>query len=327
MSDPTAASVDAEVEMAGVEEGGLGQAGIDGAVGAPRTFWSDAWRILRRRWLFWVALVLIVIFVLMAIVPQIFVWPAPGESDPAGRYCAGLGESRIDPSSEHWFGTDTQGCEYYTQVIYGAQSSMRVAIVATLVTLVFGLVLGGLAGYYGGRVDSLLSRLADGFFALPYLVGAIIILSAVAGSEQRTWWHVTLAIAFLGWPAQLRLFRGSVLQVKNLEYVEAARALGASDARIMLRHILPNAVAPVLVYATVSMGAIISVEATLSFLGIGLPINEPSWGNMINEAQEFARAGRELHLLLFPSIFLVLASLGFVLMGEQLRAAFDPRFR
>ncbi len=291
-----------------------------------RTFWGDAWRILRRRWLFWIALTLIVLFTLMAIVPDLFTWPSPANPDPSGVNCF-LSDARLPPSSQHWFGTDKQGCDYYVQVIHGAKVSMRVALGATIVTVVIGLLLGGLTGYAGGWIDNSVTRIADGFFALPYLVGAIIILSALAGTSQRTEWHVLVAIAFLGWPAVLRLFRSTVLQVKNLEYVQAARALGASDSRILFRHIFPNAVAPTLVYATVGMGAVIAVEATLSFLGIGMPPGTISWGNMLTSAQQSAIAGRDLHLLLFPSIFLILASLSFVLMGEQLREAFDPRLR
>ncbi|MDH3682378.1 MAG: ABC transporter permease [Acidimicrobiia bacterium] len=296
----------------------------EGLVGPPRTYWGDAWLILKGRWLFWVSLGIIVTFVSMAIVPQLFVWPSPGPDDPSGLFCF-LSDARQPPSSSHWYGTDVQGCDYYAQVTHGARVSLIVALFATLITVIVGILLGGLAGYYGGGVDSLVSRLADGFFALPYLVGAIVVLSALTTQEGRQIWQVTVAIGFLGWPAVVRLYRSTVLQVKNLEYVQAARALGASDARIIFRHILPNAVAPTLVYTTIGMGAVISVEATLSFLGIGLPINSISWGIMISEAG--TRIEQSPHLLFFPGLYLIVASLGFVLMGEQLREAFDPRFR
>lgn len=296
----------------------------EGLVGAPRTYWGDAWAILRGRVLFWVSLFLIVTFVAMAIVPQLFVWPSPGPDDPSGLFCF-LGDARQSPSGGHWYGTDVQGCDYYAQVTHGARVSLIVALFATLITLSVGVVLGGLAGFYGGAVDSVISRIADGFFALPYLVGAIIVLSALTTQDGRGIWHVTVAIGALGWPAVVRLYRSTVLQVKGLEYVQAARALGASDFRIIFRHILPNAIAPTLVYATVSMGAVIAVEATLSFLGIGLPIDSISWGIMVSEAG--TRIEQSPHLLLFPGIYLVFASLGFVLMGEQLREAFDPRHR
>ncbi len=294
--------------------------------GHDRSLTYDAWQILKRRWLFWLGIILVGSFAIMAIFPQLFLFFNPADTDISGSSC-NLREGRLAPSSEHWFGTDQQGCDYYVRVIYGAQVSMRVALGATAVTATLGLLLGALAGYYGSWIDTILSRVADGFFALPYLVGAIIILSALSTQGSRSEIDVLIAIAFLGWPAVLRLFRGQVLQVKTMEYVESARALGASDYRILRKHIFPNAIAPVLIYSTIGMGAVISVEATLSFLGIGLPLGTISWGIMINDAQRFVRAGTDIHLLIFPGIFLVLASLGFVVLGEELREAFDPRSR
>lgn len=308
----------------GPQSGPGGRVVLDQAVGPARTYWGDAWRLLRSRVLFWISLTLIVLLVAMALVPQLFIWPSPGPDDPSGVNCF-LAEARQPPSSAHWFGTDVQGCDYFAQVISGARVSMVVAVFTTLITVVVGILLGGLAGYYGGWVDSVISRLADGFFALPYLVGAIVVLSALTTQEGREIWHVTVAMGFLGWPSVVRLYRSTVLQVKGLEYVQAARALGASDARIIFRHILPNALAPTLVYSTIGLGSVISLEATLSFLGIGLPINSISWGIMISEA--VGRVEQSPHLLLAPGGFLVVASLAFVLMGEQLREAFDPRYR
>ncbi|MFV0259460.1 MAG: ABC transporter permease [Acidimicrobiales bacterium] len=297
---------------------------VEDIVGPSRTYWGDAWGALRRSWLFWLSFGLIAIFVVMAAVPKVFTILEPGPDSPSGLYCD-LSNARQPPSGEHWFGTDVQGCDYFVQVVSGARVSMIVALFATVITVGVGVFLGGLAGYYGGWPDSIISRLADGFFALPYLVGAIIVLSALTTQQGRQVWHVTLAIGFLGWPSVVRLYRSTVLQVKSLEYVHAARALGAGDPRILYRHILPNAVAPTLVYSTISMGSVISVEATLSFLGIGLPIDSISWGIMISDASTLIV--QSPHLLIFPGLFLVLASLGFVLMGEQLREAFDPRFR
>lgn len=291
-----------------------------------RTFWSDGWRILRHRWQFWFAGAIIGLFTLMAVVPDLFTFFGPAPSDPDGLNCP-LGDSRLSPGADHWFGTNTQGCDYFVQVIHGAKVSMRVAIGTTLVTVVIGVLLGGISGYAGGWIDNVITRIADGFFALPWLVGAIIVLSVLASTGQRNEWHIVMAMAFLNWPATLRVFRSTVLQTKNMEYVHAARALGASDSRILLRHITPNALAPALISATMGMGVIISLEATLSFLGIGLPLGTISWGIMLDEAQQAAMAGRDLHLIIFPSIFLILASLSFVLMGEELREAFDPRLR
>ncbi len=299
---------------------------LDNSDAKVRTFWSDGWRLLKRRWQFWFAGVIIGVFTLMAIVPDLFTFFGPAPSDPDGVNCF-LSDARKSPGADHWFGTDKQGCDYYVQVIHGAKVSMRVALGTTIVTVLIGLTLGGVSGYSGGWIDNFITRIADGFFALPYLVGAIIVLSALAGTGQRSEWHVLMAMAFLNWPSTLRLFRSTVLQTKNLEYVQAARALGASDSRILVKHITPNALAPTLVATTVGMGTIISLEATLSFLGIGLPLGTISWGIMLNEAQQAAIAGRDLHLMIFPSAALILASLSFVLMGEELREAFDPRLR
>lgn len=297
----------------------LGGAGTD-----KRTYLRDAWRLLRRRWLFWFAACLIVLFVSMTIVPQVFTAIAPGEGDPSGEFCF-LADSRQPPSAEHWFGTDVQGCDYYTQVTYGARISLRVALGATLITLTIGVLLGSLAGYYSGIVDTIISRTIDGFLALPYLVAAIIVLSVLASSSGRNEWHVMAAIGALGWPGVVRLYRSCVLQIKGLEYVQAARALGASDARILSRHVLPNAIAPVLVESTTGMGIVIAVEATLTFFGVGLPLDSASWGIMIAEAT--GRFENSPHLLLFPGLYLFFGTLGFIVMGELLREALDPRLR
>lgn len=288
------------------------------------TFWRDGWRALKRSWLFWVAFVIMFTFTLMAIAPGLFTFFSPAESSTSGEFCF-LRDSRLSPSSEHWFGTDTQGCDYFTQVINGARVSMRVAIGATFISVVIGIVFGSLAGYYGGWTDTIISRIADGFLSMPYLVGAVLVLSVLASSGGRSEWDVMFAIGALGWPSVIRLYRSTVLQVRGLEYVQAARSLGASDIRIMARHILPNALTPVLVVSTVNMGVVIAVEATLSFFGVGLPLDSISWGVMMDEAIQ--RLEQSPHLFIFPGVLLTLASLGFVLMGEQLREAFDPRLR
>ncbi len=292
--------------------------------GRTRTYWQDTWAALRVRPLFWVSLFLIVIFLGMAVAPSLFVWPSPSAGNPSGAYC-NLAQSRQGPSSQHWFGTDVQGCDYYTQVTWGARVSLLVALMTTSLTLTVGLFLGSLAGYYRGWVDMVISRLAGGVFALPYLLGAIIILSVLTSDEGRRLWQVAAAMAFLGWPALVRLFRSTVLQVGSLDFVQAARSMGATDRRIILLHVLPNAVGPSLVYATMSMGVVISLEATLSFLGVGMPHDSTSWGVMVAQAGD--RIEQSPHLLFFPGLYLTSAGLGFVLMGEQLREALDPRQR
>ena len=180
----------------------------------------------------------------------------------------------------------------------------------------------GLAAFYGGVLDSLLSRITDTFFAIPLLLGAIVFLQ---GFPFRNIWTVVAAIMILGWPTVARIMRGSVISVKEADFVTAARALGASDLRILGRHILPNAVAPVIVVATISLGLFIVLEATLSFLGIGLPTSTVSWGSDINDAQSSLRSAP--HVLLYPSAALSVTVLAFMLLGDAVRDALDPKLR
>lgn len=182
--------------------------------------------------------------------------------------------------------------------------------------------MGSLSGYYGGWVDAIIARVTDIWFAIPTILGAIVILSLLG---NRGFFQVAFVLIILGWPTMLRLYRSSVISVKEQDYIEAARALGASDLRILGKHILPNAVAPVVIYAAITTGVIISAEAALSFLGVGLQLPAISWGLMISSAQ--IRILQSPHLLLFPGIFLSLAVFSFILMGDALRDALDPKSR
>jgi oligopeptide transport system permease protein len=293
-----------DVPAAAPGDGGLVQASL----------WSDAWRQLRRNPLFLFAAAIILLFSLMAIAPWIFT-----RTDP--RDC-NLSNSLGRPSTSHWFGFDVQGCDYYSRVIHGARVSMSVGLATVLGSTTVAVVLGSLAGYYGGWVDSIIARISDIWFALPTVLGAIVILSVLG---QKNLPQVTFVLVLFGWPTMTRLVRSSVLSVRGMEYVSAARALGAGDARLLFRHILPNAVAPVVVYATIKVGLVVAAEATLSFLGLGLQLPSISWGLMIAGAQ--GRVTAAPHLLLFPGVFLSLTVLAFVLLGDALRDALDPRLR
>jgi ABC-type dipeptide/oligopeptide/nickel transport system permease subunit len=276
--------------------------------------WSDAWRQLRRNPIFLASAVVITVFAVMAVAPGLFTRTDPRACD--------LSRSLVRPSARHWFGYDLQGCDYYAQVIYGARVSMTVGLFTVAGTAVVAVALGGLSGFYGGVVDALVARLTDIWFALPTVLGAIVILSVLG---QKGLPQLTLVLVLFGWPTMTRLMRSQVLSVREMEYVAAARALGASDRRLMLRHVLPNAIGPVIVYATIKVGIIIVAEATLSYLGLGIQLPAISWGLMISAAQ--SRLLSAPHLLLFPGLFLSLTVLAFVLMGDALRDAFDPRLR
>ncbi|MGO1385447.1 MAG: ABC transporter permease [Arachnia sp.] len=301
--------------------------GVAAKVAAPdeagASLWSDAWRIMRSRPLFWMSAGLIALFVLMAAVPQLFT-----NADPS--FCD-LSLARLPPDSTAWFGYDLQGCDVYSRTIYGARSSILVGVMTVIATVTLGVTLGIVAGYAGGWVDALLSRIADVFFAIPLLLGGIIIMYTFRSPPGSSYWlivgKVVFAMAILYWPNIFRLMRSSVLQVKPNEYVLAAKALGASPARIILSHIMPNAIAPVIVVATIDLGAFITTEAALSFLGIGLQPPVISWGIAISEASGLGYIAAAPHMLLFPSLFLSLAVLGFIMLGEVVRDAMDPKLR
>jgi len=306
------------------------------------SLWSDAWRQLRRSPVFLISGFFIIVFVLMALAPQLFT----NEPQPIGAQCM-LSQSLDRPSSQDIFGYDLQGCNYYAKTIYGARASILVGLSVTISAVMIAVLLGSLAGYYGKWVDAIIARLTDVWFAIPTVLGAIVMITAIRNADQESnavirliksitesfdsfanvpgIGVVWLTLVVLGWPTMLRLLRSSVIAVRESEYVEAARALGAKDSRIIIRHILPNAMAPVIVYATITVGVIISAEATLSFLGVGLELPAISWGLMISTAQN--RILSTPHLLIFPGMFLSITVFSFILMGDALRDALDPRLR
>jgi oligopeptide transport system permease protein len=288
-----------------------------GVSGRSASLWSDAWRQLRRNPVFVIASMLLVVLTVMSLWPQLFTGADP-------RSC-NLRNSRGTPGTNGaWFGYDIQGCDYYANVIYGARVSMAIGIIVVGGALVIGIVLGSLAGYYGGWLDSIIARLTDIAYGIPFILGAILILNAFPAGG-RGLLHVSLALIVLGWMTILRLLRSNVIAIKNGDYVAAARAQGANDWRIITKHILPNAIAPVLVYATIAVGGIIAAEATLSFLGVGLQAPSISWGLQIDQSRGFIRTAP--HLLLFPSAFLSVTVLSFIMLGDALRDALDPKLR
>lgn len=289
--------------------------------GGARSLGQDAWRALKQNPLFWVSSILIVIFLLMAAFPGLFTQVDPTATDTAN--------TRATPSADAWFGRDFQGYDVFSRTIHGARASILVGVFATLAVVVVGVLAGVVAGYAGGWVDSLISRIMDVFFAIPFLLGTILFMSTFRSDENSAYLavvgKVVLALSILGWPGIARLMRSSVLQVKPNDYVQAARALGAGPFRIIRSHILPNAMAPVIVVSTINLGAYIAAEATLSFLGVGLVAPAVSWGVAINDALSQIRASP--HILLFPSLFLSLAVLAFIMLGDAVRDAFDPKTR
>ena len=302
---------------------GLASPSVDVTNPRQNSLWSDAWSALKRNPLFWIGLVLTALLVVVALFPQLFVRGA----DP--RACD-LANSKALPSAEHWFGFDQQGCDYMANVVYGARNSLIIGLFAVVVVLLLGVVVGAIAGYFGGFTDGVLSRIADIFYALPLILGALVLLRVGPSTDipilnTRGPGAVALALALFGWMTAMRLVRSQVIAVKSSDYVAAARAMGASNSRILVRHILPNAVAPVLVYTTITIGVLIAAEATLTYLGVGLQRPAISWGLQIAAGQDLIRTAP--HLVLFPSIVLTLTVMAFILMGDALRDALDPRQR
>lgn len=281
----------------------------------PSNLWRDAWRDLRRRPLFWVASVLAVLFLIAAIVPQVFAQFDPTKCD--------LMFSNEGPAAGHPLGYNFQGCDIYARVIWGARTSLAVGVIATALSAVIGLIMGAIAGFYGGWVDSLLSRIGDIFFAIPYILAAIVVMTVL--HDYRNVWTLALAIGGFAWASTARVVRAEILRVKQADYVMASKALGLGKFRVLLRHVMPNAIAPLLVVATLGLASAIVAEATLSFLGVGLGSDVVSWGNDISGAQAALQIAPMA--LIYPSIALTLAVLAFVTLGELIRDALDPKAR
>ena len=231
--------------------------------------------------------------------------------------------SRQGPSREHWLGTDDIGRDVFSRVVHGARVSLSVGVVAVTIYVVIGTVLGAVSGYFGGRVDSVIQRLTDAVMCFPSL---IIIISAVAILGPSIY-NVMLVIGLLSWPTICRIVRAQFLGLREREFVEAARSMGAGNARIIFRHILPNAIAPIIVAATFGIASAILTEAGLSFLGLGVQPPTASWGNLVNTAQSAAVLKQMPWLWIPPGSLIALAVLSINFVGDGLRDTFDPRSR
>jgi peptide/nickel transport system permease protein len=235
------------------------------------------------------------------------------------------------PNGDFLFGADKSGRDVFVRVVYGARTSILVAVVATGFAVVVGVILGILAGYFGGKIDTLISRTIDVILSMPILLFAIGIVAACGASAQGCLGGlikpglplVIFVIAVFSWPYIARIVRGNTLSIREKEFIEAARSLGAGNIRIMFREVLPNLVAPIIVYATLIIPNNILFEAALSFLGLGVPQRTPSWGRMLAEASDIFQVA--WWLMLFPGLFLITTTLAFNLLGDGLRDALDPR--
>ena len=295
----------------------------DAALRRPsRSLWSDAWRQFRRHRL---AMFGIVVFSILLVATLVGPFVYRTSSD-AIDYSQGL----LGPSLQHPFGTDDLGRDLLARVLLGGRVSMAVGVVAVLIAITLGTTVGAVAGFFGGRTDSLLMRITDVFLALPVLPLLLMVtylfrdpLKRVFGPELGIFLLIVGVIGALNWMALARLVRAGFLSIKQKEFVEAARCVGASNRRLMANHILPNTLSAVIVAATVGVGQAIITESALSFLGLGFPPDMPTWGRLLYDAQNFLDLGP--HWAIFPGLMIFLIVLSINYIGDGLRDALDPR--
>jgi len=286
------------------------------ADGKPSNLWRDAWADVRKRPMFWISAALIVLVVVVALFPNLFTQVPPNND------CQ-LSNSNGAPTAGHPLGFTKQGCDIYSRIIHGTSTSLSVGLIVTFMVAFLGILFGAFSGFYGGWIDSVLSRVGDIFFSIPYILAAVVVMSVL--SQYANVWVISLAIGLFAWPATARVLRAEILRVKNSDFVMAATAVGVSNLRILIRHVLPNSIAPVIVITTLSLASAIVAEASLSFLGVGLPSSTMSWGNDISAAQNDLRTAPQT--LIYPSIALSITVLSFIMLGEVVRDALDPKAR
>jgi peptide/nickel transport system permease protein len=281
---------------------------------ASRGLWNDAARRLLRNRPALLGLGLVVLFVLAAVLA-----PVIAPYDPIA---GALSDRLKPPSPEHWMGTDLQGRDEFTRILYGAQVSLQVGVVSVFLALVMGGTLGAVAGAAGGRIDAILMRVTDVLLSIPGILLAIGIVAWLGRGLPQ----IMLAVAVTNAPIFARILRGSLLSLRTADYVTAARSIGATGPRILLRHMLPNALTPLIVAATLALATAIIDVAGLGFLGLGPPDPRTAeWGTMLTDSTKFLRQAP--HLLFFPGIMIVLTAIGFNLLGDGLRESLDPRLK
>lgn len=261
----------------------------------------------------WFGIGVVIVLILMALAAPVIARHDPTKVD--------LINSLEAPSAAHWFGTDNLGRDVWARLVYGARVSLAVGLISQGIALGLGVALGLIAGYYGKRIDEIVMRLADVTLAFPTLLLLIALVAALKPSLAV----VFAAIGIVGWAGMARLVRGQVLVVRELEFVQAERALGARDTRILIQHILPSVVAPVVIAATLGVAGAIMAESSLSFLGLGVQPPTPSWGAMIADGRDLYQLRHAPWTSVFPGLAIGMAVLGFNLLGDALRDALDPR--
>ncbi|SFP58451.1 nickel transporter permease [Salibacterium halotolerans] len=257
--------------------------------------------------------ILILFFILVAVIGPYFVPYTAAEQNVLNKLQG--------PSAEHWFGTDQLGRDIFSRIVHGMSITLYIGFFSVFIAAIFGVIIGIVAGYYGGKIDTILMRLMDVLLAFPGILLALAVVTILGASLN----NVILAVAVFSVPAFARIVRGSTLAVKELEYIDAVRALGAGDSRIIFRHILPNVFSPIIVQATLRIATAILTAAGLSFLGLGAQPPKPEWGAMLSDGRNYIfEAG---HVALFPGLAIVIVVLAFNIFGDGLRDALDPKMK
>ena len=281
--------------------------------GKSTSYWKDAWRRFKKNKL---ALSGIVVIVLLAILSFIG-GPISGQN----YYQNDLLSANQPPSAAHWFGTDNLGRDVFARTWYGAKISLFIGLMAALIDLVIGIIWGAVAGFYGGKVDEYMMRIADILYGVPYLLVVILLMVIL----PKGLWTLIIAMTITGWINMARIVRGQVMQLRSEEYVLASRSLGASSSRLLFKHLIPNTLGPILVTLTLTVPSAIFTEAFLSFLGLGVPMPHASWGVMTSEA--LGAFHYYPYQLFFPAFFICLTMLAFNVIGDGMRDALDPKER
>lgn len=287
--------------------------GIDQKELKTSDIYRDAWRRLRKNKLAMLSLSVIILFVLMAIFA-----PLIAPYDP---YAQDLTQKVAKPSAQHWLGTDKLGRDILSRLIYGARVSLSVGLVCEAIAVPIGVTLGALAGYYGGKVDAVISRIMEILGSFPFIIFAICVMFILGNGIM----NVFIALGVIGWLGHARQIRAQVMQLKGMEYVEAAKASGASDIKIIFKHLLPNCLSTIIVVTTLDIPGDIMYESTLSFIGLGVRPPQASWGSMINEAKGLIR--RAPTFSLFPGLAIMILVVAFNILGDGLRDALDPKLK
>lgn len=280
-----------------------------------RSQWREVWRMLKKNKMALLGLGILVILVLLALFADVI-----ADYDTVV-IKQNLANRLKGPSAEHWLGTDEFGRDIFARLIHGARVSLKVGIIAVGISIVLGGILGALAGFYGGKIDNIIMRVMDVFLAVPSILLAIAIVSALGPSI----FNLMVAISISSVPSYARIVRASVLSIRDQEFVEAARAIGANNARIIFRHIIPNSLAPVIVQGTLGVASAILSTAGLSFIGLGIQPPAPEWGSMLSGGRQYLRYA--WWVTTFPGVAIMITILSLNLLGDGLRDALDPRLK